>query len=225
MKNNWNELYLNDIKRNNGSLEYYNNKVQNRKKLISKILKYKTNGKIVEAGCGTGVLAIKLTTLNCDVIALDIDKRMLNLLEEIRKNITNKKIEMKEADIFNIDNLLKDDNIDIIYSVGVFEHYDDNEIIELLQKELKISNYVFLAIPTKYFNDNEKLYGNERFLSYKQWRKLIKEANGIIIEEFSCHNERLIKRLTNIKKIFRIPPIRVFVIKGEKNEKSNYGNR
>lgn len=170
-------------------------------------------------------MANKLATLDCDVMALDIDKRMLNLLEKIRINITNKEIEIKEADIFNIDKLLKNDNIDIIYSVGVFEHYDDNGIIELLQKELKISNYVFLAIPTKYFNDNEKLYGNERFLSYKQWRKLIKESKGIIIEEFSCHNEKLIKRLKNIKKIFRVPAIRVFIIKGEKNEKSNYGNR
>ena len=66
-----------------------------------------------------------------------------------------------------------------------------------------------------YFNDNEALYGNERFMPYKKWRLLINEANGKIIEEFSCQNQSFFGIIKNVKKYFRPAPIRVFVVKGD----------
>ena len=77
---------------------------------------------------------------------------------------------------------------------------------------MKISNYVFVGIPTKYFNESEKLYGNERFLEIKYWRNLFSSDNYRIVEEFSRYNGNFINRLKNYKKWFKISPIHVFVI-------------
>lgn len=212
----WYILYKNDIENNNGIKEYYNKKICNRKKLINKIIKYKKEGKILEAGCGTGVLSVKLSDIGYDVIAIDNDERMLELLNKINKIITKKRVQTKKIDIFNLKDKFKEEKIDIIFSVGVLEHFKDKEIINLIKTQISISNYVFIAIPTKYFNKNEALYGNERFLSYKKWRSLIKESGGTIIEEFSCQNQSFFGIIKNIRKYFRPAPIRVFVVKGDR---------
>ena len=212
----WYKLYMEDIERRGGFKKYFDAKVKYRKKMLKKIEKAATSGKIVEAGCGSGVLAIKLCDMGHEVIAMDIDKRMLEITEKINNVVSDKKVELLQGDIFKIDKLLEKENVDIIFSVGVFEHYDDKIIIELLKKELKVSKYVFLAVPTKYFNDDEALYGNERFLLYKKWRELINLSNGEIISEFSCQNQNFFGIIKNVRKYFRVAPIRTFIIKGEK---------
>lgn len=209
----WYELYANDIKNNGGIESYFNKKVINRKNLIKKINEYTDQGKIVEAGCGSGVLSVELCRMGHQVIAIDNNKKILELAKKINKAITNNKIETISADIFDIDKVLENETIDVIFSVGVFEHFNDKDIIKLLKKQLKTSKYVFLAIPTKYFNDDEALYGNERFMRFKKWRELINQASGTIIEEFSCQNTNIWGRIKNVKKYFRPAPIRTFVIK------------
>ena len=93
------------------------------------------------------------------------------------------------------------------------EHFSDDEIIRALEQQLYIANIVILGIPTKYFNQEEAMYGDERYLSYSTWRKLIKEAKGTILEEKSMHYMDLKSRLLNFKKYFRPHPYRIFVIK------------
>lgn len=207
----WSELYNGDIKRNGGLNNYYLNKISNRKKLISKINSYAKNKNIAEAGCGTGVLSVKLASIGNNVYAIDESEEMLQIVSDIAK-INGVNINLINKDIFKLNKKDFKTKLDVIFSVGVFEHFNDEDIIKLLKLQLSLSNYVFLAIPTMYFNESEKLYGNERFMPYSKWRKLI-NTSGEIIEEFSCQNQKIIKRLLNYKKYFKPAPIRVFVIK------------
>jgi len=41
------------------------------------------------------------------------------------------------------------------------EHFSDDEIIRALEQQLYIANIVILGIPTKYFNQEEAMYGDE----------------------------------------------------------------
>ena len=213
MKNRWYDLYYNDIQRNFGYKNYYNRKIRYRGKLIKKIEKYAFNKKVLEAGCGTGVFSIKLADLGYESYALDIDKDMLQIVEKISKEVGTNVPKMVQCDIFNLSNRFNNKLFDVTFSIGVYEHFDDKEIKLLLMEQNKISNYIFVGVPTRYFNENEKLYGNERFLPYSYWRRIFKENNFSIIEEFNLYNQNLLKRIINIKKWFRPAPIRVFVIK------------
>ena len=173
---------------------------------------YSKNKIVLEAGCGTGVLSIYFKKNGFESYAIDNDNNQLNLVKKIAKSLNVSTPILKKINIFELSNYFSNYQIDVVYSIGVFEHFSDTEIEKLLKEQLKISNYVFVGIPTKYFNESEKLYGNERFLEIKYWRNLFSSDNYRIVEEFSCYNGNFINRLKNYKKWFKISPIHVFVI-------------
>ena len=212
MKNKWNMLYLKDIEKNGGFTSYYSKKIKIRKKILYKIKKYaKTT--VLEAGCGTGVLSIYLSNIGYESWAVDNDDLNLKLVKSISMATNSRCPNLLNKDIFKLYDFFDNGSIDVIYSIGVYEHFSDDEIKKLINIQLEISKYVMIGIPTKYFNENEKLYGNERFMSISEWKKILNTQNVNIVEEFFMNNQNLIKRILNYKKWFKIPPIYVFVIK------------
>lgn len=217
MKKTWYEIYTNEIEEKGTISNYVNDKIKTKKNLINLIKKYSPNKKIIEAGSGTGILSTYLASLGFDSTAIDIDKEILNLSKKISKEYGS-----KNTPKFNIDSILelnyKKNEFDVSFSNGVLEHFNDEEIIKTLKKQMKIANTVIVGIPTKYFNDDEAMYGDERFLKIKYWRKIIEQAGGRIKEEKSCHYLTGFKILINFKKYFRPYPYRIFVIQKNKPE-------
>jgi ribosomal protein L11 methyltransferase (prmA) len=211
MKKTWYEIYIDEINEKGSINNYVNDKIKTKKNLINLIKKYSPNKKIIEAGSGTGILSTYLASLGFDSVAIDIDKDILNLSKKIAKEYG-----AKNKPKFMIDSILKlnykNKEFDVSFSNGVLEHFSDKEIIETIKKQLKIANTVVVGIPTKYFDDNEAMYGDERFLKLKFWREIISQADGKIIEEKSCHFLTKSKILLNFKKYFRPFPYRIFVI-------------
>ena len=211
MKKTWYEIYIDEINEKGSINNYVNDKIKTKKNLINLIKKYSPNKKIIEAGSGTGILSTYLASLGFDSVAIDIDKDILNLSKKIAKEYGAKNMPK-----FMIDSILKlnykNKEFDVSFSNGVLEHFSDKEIIETIKKQLKIANTVVVGIPTKYFDDNEAMYGDERFLKLKFWREIISQADGKIIEEKSCHFLTKSKILLNFKKYFRPFPYRIFVI-------------
>ncbi len=211
MKKTWYEIYIDEINEKGSISNYVNDKIKTKKNLIDLIKKYSPNKKIIEAGSGTGILSTYLASLGFDSVAIDIDKDILNLSKKIAKEYG-----AKNKPKFMMDSILKlnykNKEFDVSFSNGVLEHFSDKEIIKTIKKQLKIANTVIVGIPTKYFDDNEAMYGDERFLKLKFWREIISQAGGKIIEEKSCHFLTKPKILLNFKKYFRPFPYRIFVI-------------
>lgn len=180
--------------------------------LINLIKKYSKNNKLIESGSGTGVLSTYMASLGYDVTGIDIDKDILKLSKKIAKNYNSKnKPNFQIKSIFELD--YKKNNFDVSFSNGVLEHFTNEQIINTLKQQMKIAKIVIFGIPTKYFNQEEAMYGDERYMSYKFWRSLINDAGGMILEEKSMHYTNKRKRLLNFKKYFRPYPYRIFVIK------------
>lgn len=156
----WSELYENEI--NKTSLDnYIYDKLKTKKNVIKLINKYANNHKIMELGSGTGILALHLSTLGNYVTALDLDEDMIELSKNYFFNkFNNTKINYICADIRDFNS---SEMFDVIYSIGILEHYSDSEIIDLINKQISISRIVIFGIPTKYFDENKKMYGNERW--------------------------------------------------------------
>lgn len=207
----WYEVYLKDIEKK-GTLEnYVVDKIRNKKILINLIEKYALNKNIIETGCGTGILSTYLSTLGYNSTAIDIDDKILNLAEKISKKYSEKYRPMFiKKSIFELN--YGNNEFDVAFSNGVLEHFDDKKIILTLEEQMNISNVVIFGIPTRYFNKDEAMYGDERYLSYSYWRNLIKKAGGIILEEKSMHYMDWLHRIVNFKKYFRPYPYRIFVI-------------
>ena len=211
MKKTWYQLYLEEINKKGTMENYVDDKIKTKKVLINLIKKYSPNKKIIEAGSGTGVLSTYLASLGFDAMAIDIDSEILELSKKIAKNYGAKK-----KPKFKIDSILdlkyKDNEYDVSFSNGVLEHFTDEDIINSLKQQMRISRTVIFGIPTKYFKQSEAMYGDERYLSLNYWRKLIEKADGKILEEKSCHYLKKMGILFNFKKYFRPFPYRIFVI-------------
>lgn len=180
----WSKLYEEEIKATDVR-SYIEEKLRTKATVINLINKYASNGRIMELGAGTGILALKMASLGNKVIALDCDKDMIAL---------SKKYFLKEFDNPSITYINKDirhyeakEKLDVIYSIGILEHYNDEEIIELINKQLALCDCVIFGIPARYFDENKKMYGNERYLRIKYWRDLIGKSKGELIEETHYH--------------------------------------
>ena len=152
----WYELYKIDIEEFDKPDDYIEYKLIYKKKFINKVIQYAENKKVIEMGCGTGLMAGYLQKLGLDVIALDLSQAVLNYACEIAKqsNIISP-CKYEQGDILNLK--YKPNTFDVSYSNGVLEHFTDEEIIEILKQQMNISKYVIFGIPSTYFNMNEKM--------------------------------------------------------------------
>ena len=146
------------------------------------------NKKIIECGCGTGKISTYFQNKGYSVTAVDIDENILKLAENIVERSSFK--ETPNFEVMSIMNLkYKNKTFDVAFSNGVLEHFTDNEIIKILKEEIRIADVVVFGVPSKYFNDNEFMHGDERYLTKEKWRTLIKKANGKILEEDAFHSQ------------------------------------
>ncbi len=208
----WSSLYENEILSATSINEFINNKLKTKKKLIKLILKYSKDDKILEFGAGTGVLALYLSTIYKNgVDALDKDNDIIDLSKKyIVPYFKNHNLNYIHGEL----NTIKRQNkYDVCYSIGVLEHYNDNQIIDLITQQIMISRYVIICIPTRYFDKNKRMYGDERYLTLRYWRKLIKNSNCDIVKESSYHYLNYPKRIFNLKKLFKPNPVHIFVLK------------
>ena len=213
----WYEVYLKDIAKKGNLENYVDDKIKNKKIIINLIKKYAKGNKLIESGSGTGVLSTYMASLKYDVTGIDIDKDILNLSKKIAKNYNSKnKPTFKNKSIFKLD--YKENYFDVSFSNGVLEHFNDEQIIDTLKQQMKIAKIVIFGIPTKYFNQEEAMYGDERYKNNKFWRNLISISGGTILEEKSMHYMSRMKRLLNYKKYFRPYPYRIFVIKSKNSD-------
>lgn len=218
--NKWNNLYANYIKEDFKNWdEYFKIKMKLKRRFLKLVLKYSKNGKpVLECGAGTGKFAVYLASLGLNSYAMDLEEAMVEQAEQLSIKVTpNNPIKVFQGDISNIP--FNNKFFSVTHSSGVFEHYSDLKIIELINEQLRVSDICIFSVPTKYFE--KKMLGNERFMPRKQWREIISQSNAKIIEESGYHYKTLGKRILDIlkrpKRIFKPIALYTFVLK-EKGE-------
>lgn len=211
----WYELYKIDIEEFDKPDDYIKYKLKYKKKFVNRVIKYAKNKKVIEMGCGTGLMAGYLQKLGLDVVALDLSQPVLDYACRIAKqsNIISP-CKYQQGDILNLE--YRKNSFDVSYSNGVLEHFNDEEIIKILKQQMNISKYVIFGIPSTYFDMSEKMLGNERGLTLKEWLTLIDKAGGKLVEQTSFHYYKLYRRIFEVKKWFKPKAFWLFII--EKKE-------
>ncbi len=212
----WNTLYRNYINKNFSDWdEYFNIKMKLKRKFIKQVLKYSVSGKpVLECGCGTGKTSILLSSYGITTYATDIEKEMVKETKKKSKEMYPENlVNVFEGDIRTIP--YENKFFSVSHSSGVLEHYSDEEIVNLINEQLRVSDYCVFSVPTKYFE--KKMLGNERFLSRKEWKNIISKSNAKIIKESGYHYKTLKYRLLDIIKkpnrIFKPVALYLFVLK------------
>src|SRR3989338_17189 len=138
-------------------------------KVFENDLKRITNarkGKIIEIGCGGGVMSSRLAKQGYQVSVLDISR---NALDVTRKNFGKIGAEGKfiRADLFDMK--LKKERYDIVWNQGVIEHFDDiNGAIKSMDGLVKKQGYLVIFVPAY----NSPLHFFYRILSFLRLKSL-----------------------------------------------------
>jgi len=190
--------YQKEIERYGGTKKYILAKANEKEPLLSRVIKYSNNGTILEAGSGSSSNSIHLANEGHNVISIDVDPKILTLAKNLSESFKNKpRFLKKEISKFH-------EKCSVVFSHGVLEHFEDKEIINLINKELEIGRYTIFSIPSDFFRQNQAINGDERFMSRKKWRSLISKTDGTIVEEFSYFYDPDNIKLKILKFIFKI---------------------
>ncbi len=147
-------------------LKDFLHELESHTELFSSIMEEKPV-KILEVGVGSGRMSIFLSWLGFDVIGMDNNPKIVKIATQTKKNL-NGSASFQAADAFNLP--YKNNTIDCVFSQGFFEHFHDDEIIHLLNEELRVAKTVIFSVPNNYYK--KKDFGNERLLSKERWDNL-----------------------------------------------------
>ena len=140
--------------------------------------------RILDVGCGLGYSDIYLQKCGYEVVGIDNDA---NIMEKARKNAKyfRSNVKFEQADAFDLSKYYG--KFDLVYSVGVVEHFDRKTTIVLLKEQAKCAKYVIAVIPTKFTRYSGEIT-DERIYTISQLRGIFKYAGLEIMGKFGYGN-------------------------------------
>jgi len=120
---------------------------------------------VIETGCGSGKWSATFALLNCNVTALDNNKK---ILKRVHSNFPNIKIRYVLADLLKLPYDLYG-KFDLVFSEGVLEHFIPYETRQLVLHNMymlcKPEGYIAVYVPGRSEEEDEHFYENKEELS------------------------------------------------------------
>ncbi len=164
--------YIKGRKSNNGDIEYYIEKLKNKK------------NQVLEIGSGTGRITIELAKNNIEVFGIDNASAMIDIAKKKLKDLNIHNVKLQTLDVLKLKKNIKYDSIIIPFNtLCFFENLDYEAIFKLLKSILnpegllyfdftrpKTGNYKEITKDRSRWS--EKLYIEELEL-YLKWRMMV----------------------------------------------------
>ncbi len=140
--------------------------------------------KIMEVGCGLGFSSIYLSECGYEAVGIDNDSKIVDEAKENGKNLRSKAY-FEQGDAFNLSKYYG--LFDLVFSVGVVEHFPKEKTIQLLKEQAKCASCVIAVIPTKYTKYAASIT-DERIYHVNQLSEIFKQAELKILGKFGYGN-------------------------------------
>jgi SAM-dependent methyltransferase len=133
----------------------------------------------LEAGSGPAVMSSFLAMAGVEAIAVDNDP---GVLEVARESASRWRVqpEFVEADIFHLDALGR--SVDVVFSQGVLEHFQDDEIRELTRQSLAIAPRFVFSVPSRWYGHKD--FGNERLFLADRWAEILRGLGRVTVTPY-----------------------------------------
>lgn len=161
-------------------LKYINNAYP---EVVEEILKLTDEkSKCIEFGCGSGTYAVELFAKKRNFIASDFSETALALTREKAKNLYGIEIPTQIVDIYDIP--YNDNYFDLVFSDGVIEHLDMDEVLKEMKRVIKPNGIMTAKVPSNSLFYKLAFYvlspienrEYEVWWSKRQWKKVVEEA-------------------------------------------------
>lgn len=125
-------------------------------------------GTALEAGSGPAIMSSFLQMAGIQTIAVDNDPGVLEVARESASRWPVQP-EFVEHDIFDLGSLGR--TVDVVFSQGVLEHFDDTQIRKATTEALAIAPKFVFSVPSKWYGHKD--YGNERLMLAPEWEAIL----------------------------------------------------
>jgi hypothetical protein len=147
--------------------------------LLDKILSYQPKT-VIEIGIGTGLLGHSLKTLaiphnqNIQITELDYSEKLLHESQKFHRGNQMRNI---AANTFNLPFTHSQTraNQTIIFHQGLLEHFNDNQINQMINEQLKIARIIIASVPSEQYCFTKGLRGDERLMNGEQWKTILNQ--------------------------------------------------
>ena len=139
--------------------------------------------RILEVGSGTGSLAVWSSYSCRDVVSLDLSEEVLERAARNNRRFHGR-VRFVAGDAFRL-SAYDDQSFDVATSQGFFEHFDDDEIIELMEQQLRVARYMVLSVPNDVYGRQDR--GDERLLPRSEWAAIIARGGFRVVRSSEYH--------------------------------------
>ena len=207
---------------------YVLRKAIEKRMLLEKISKNALLGSpVLEAGCGTGANSSMLAHSGYKVISIDNDWEVLNLAKKMSDEFGNapKNPSFVNASIYELP--FKNNAFSLCFSHGVLEHFSDPTLERIINEQMRVAGTVILSVPSSYFKEEDKMYGDERFLTFGKWRQIAEQAGAQVDDYFGYYffNNKALDTINRInpKLLINHAPYIGLVISRRENQRISHG--
>lgn len=158
----WGHFYT-----NSGDADYYEQHVLIHDEFLKKVESLNPQ-KLLEAGCGSGIMSVYFSKQGVRATALDRDTQVLEIAKK-SADALGVTVEFVAGDLFALP--FTANAFDAVFSQGVLEHFQDELIRSAVLEQLRVAPISWISIPTKYYKHQD--FGDERLLTDSQWRAIL----------------------------------------------------
>jgi len=123
-------------------------------KALDLVTRFKSSGKVLDVGCGTGVLARELVERGYEVICMDIAPEMVDKAREMFEERLGTLPDEVSFAVGDVEDLKFDDaSLDVVTALGVIEYLaTDEAALGEIARTLRPDGIAVIAFPNRLFN-------------------------------------------------------------------------
>lgn len=137
-------------------------------------------GKVLDVGCGAGIFTALLAHHGFEAVGIDEDPDIVAYAKEMVAYLRSPaRIEQGEA----FDLAMYAGQFDLVYSVGVVEHFEPSVTVRLIEEQARCGHFVLVAVPTQHTRYAAPVT-DERLYRRCQVNALVRRAGLRVRESF-----------------------------------------
>tara|TARA_R110002072_G_scaffold52316_5_gene139540 strand:+ start:17314 stop:18159 length:846 start_codon:yes stop_codon:yes gene_type:complete len=146
--------------------------------IAGRLMLHSKGGRVLDAGCGSGLLSLRLHRAGCDVVSVDAEEAMVGFTRQTLRNGGFEDAVVQQMTLERLDSL-QGGKFDEIYCCDVIEHIEDDLLaMRQLRSMLKPDGQLILTVPAWPFlyGERDRRMGHYRRYTRKALKRVFVES-------------------------------------------------
>lgn len=152
-------------------------------------------GKVLDVGCGAGFFTALLAHHDFQVVGIDEDPAIVAYAREMVDSLRSP-ARVESGSAFDLSRHYG--QFDLVYSIGVVEHFEPEVTVRLIQEQARCGRFVLVSVPTR-FTRYAAPVTDERLYRRRQVSHLVRTA-GLRVQESFVYGEVPTRAARNLER-------------------------